>query len=116
MYGNEPPLWNEDLSGTTRLRVITNYLTRMRFCRADGLVDLESKTDVSSRGSDFQPWFSHPQRMTRGQPLVFGHWAALDGNCAESDVYALDTGCVWGRSLTMMRLEDKQVFSCSCAS
>ncbi|MFT5482496.1 MAG: bis(5'-nucleosyl)-tetraphosphatase (symmetrical) [Halieaceae bacterium] len=116
MYGNQPSRWDEELSGTTRLRVITNYLTRMRFCSEEGEVDLDSKTSVSSRGPDFQPWFSHPQRMTRGQPLIFGHWAALNGICAEGDVYALDTGCVWGRSLTMMRLEDKQIFSCSCAS
>lgn len=114
MYGNEPARWNDSLTGTTRLRVITNYLTRMRFCHPDGSLDLVSKTDSSEMGDEYRPWFEHPGKWQNQGTLLFGHWAALDGKCAGENIYALDTGCVWGRKLTAIRLEDKVLFNCQC--
>jgi bis(5'-nucleosyl)-tetraphosphatase (symmetrical) len=66
----------------------------------------------------YLPWFAHTERKTRDVRLLFGHWAALQGQAAADNVFALDTGCVWGRALTMMRLEDGRKFtlSCSCAA
>lgn len=105
MYGNQPAKWDKQLEGVERLRVITNYFTRMRFCKADGTLDLDTKDGIDSAPPGYAPWFSHPQRKTRGHRLIFGHWAALEGRCAEPDVDALDTGCVWGNCLTLLNVD-----------
>lgn len=114
MYGNLPAKWSKDLHGVPRLRLITNYFTRMRFCKADGTLELESKEGLDSAPKGFAPWFSHPQRKTRNVKLIFGHWAALEGNCDEPNVFALDTGCVWGNAMTLMNLDSEELLRCDC--
>ncbi|MNF26855.1 Bis(5'-nucleosyl)-tetraphosphatase, symmetrical [compost metagenome] len=115
MYGNEPAKWDKDLHGVTRLRVITNYFTRMRFCTADGTLDLKSKEGVASAPPGYAPWFSHKQRKTRGQKIIFGHWAALEGRCEEPGLFALDTGCVWGGALTLLNIDSGERHRCDCS-
>lgn len=114
MYGNEPTKWNSRLEGITRLRTITNYFTRMRFCTADGKLDLKSKEGLESAPEGYAPWFSHKNRKTRGQKIIFGHWAALEGNCEEPGIYALDSGCVWGNRMTLLNLDNDQRRHCDC--
>ncbi|WP_183165047.1 symmetrical bis(5'-nucleosyl)-tetraphosphatase [Azomonas macrocytogenes] len=114
MYGNQPVKWNKALVGIERLRIITNYFTRMRFCQADGTLDLVAKEGIDTAPEGFTPWFSHPNRKSRGHRLLFGHWAALEGHCDEPDVYALDTGCVWGNALTLMNLDNNETLRCDC--
>lgn len=114
MYGNEPKIWSDELNGDARWRLITNYFTRMRFCTAEGELELQTKAEAAEAPPGFLPWFSHTHRKTRDNKIIFGHWAALQGQANTPNVYALDTGCVWGGSLTAMRLEDEKIFSCSC--
>ncbi len=114
MYGNEPACWDSDLHGVTRLRVITNYFTRMRFCREDGTLDLKSKEGVGTAPAGYAPWFSWPSRKTRGQKIIFGHWAALEGKCDEPGLFALDSGCVWGGAMTLMNIDSGELHRCSC--
>ncbi|WP_101758214.1 symmetrical bis(5'-nucleosyl)-tetraphosphatase [Oceanicoccus sp. KOV_DT_Chl] len=114
MYGNEPATWDENLSGWTRLRVITNYFTRMRFCRADGELDFKHKLNSIDR-PDFLPWFAHHHRRTKNQQIIFGHWAALEGKTNTPNTHALDTGCVWGRSMSLMNLETQALHHCECS-
>jgi bis(5'-nucleosyl)-tetraphosphatase (symmetrical) len=104
-----------ELSAGQRARVIVSYLTRMRVCTADGRMDLAFKGPAEGTPAGFLPWFAHPERKTRDTKLLFGHWAALQGRADAPDVFALDTGCVWGKSLTMMRLEDGRKFAHACA-
>lgn len=111
MYGNEPAVWDNKLQGWARLRVITNYLTRMRFCNPEGVLDFDHKLTIIDK-PDFKPWFAYP-RDTR-QQIIFGHWAALQGQANSKGVFALDTGCVWGHDLTLMNLETQQMHRCSC--
>lgn len=115
MYGNEPAGWRKGLKGMKRLRVITNYFTRMRFCDPDGQLDLANKAAPNAVKVGFAPWFALHNRKTSVNRIIFGHWAALEGHASHPNVFALDTGCVWGGCLTLMRLEDQVRFQCSCS-
>lgn len=110
MYGNRPDLWQDDLQGWERLRCITNYFTRMRFCYADGRLNLRNKGTIDSHSDELMPWFRVPHRQNAKLNIIFGHWAALAGITHTPRVHALDTGCVWGYTLTAMRLEDEKRF------
>jgi bis(5'-nucleosyl)-tetraphosphatase (symmetrical) len=110
MYGDQPDSWNNELTGWDRLRVITNYLTRIRFCNEQGKMDLNVKEGLAAAPPGFKPWFAFEQISPKTH-ILFGHWAALEGFTGRVSVHALDTGCVWGRELTMMRLEDQKLFS-----
>ncbi|MEO8179662.1 MAG: symmetrical bis(5'-nucleosyl)-tetraphosphatase [Deltaproteobacteria bacterium] len=111
----EPDKLTEALSPVLRARVILSYFTRMRVCTADGRLDSSFKGAVADCPAGFLPWFAHAERKTRDQRVIFGHWAALGGRADAPNVFALDTGCAWGGSLTLMRLGDEQRFSCACS-
>lgn len=111
MYGNNPQLWSEQLEGFERLRLITNYFTRMRFCDQEGALDLNYKGTIANAPDNLYPWYAVPGRKDIDSDLLFGHWAALRGVCPHPRIHALDTGCLWGGQLTALRLQDKQRFS-----
>ncbi|MDF1764374.1 MAG: symmetrical bis(5'-nucleosyl)-tetraphosphatase [Oleibacter sp.] len=111
MYGNQPDRWEDSLTGMDRLRVIVNYLTRMRFLDQDNRMNLSAKEAADTAPEGFKPWFLQSAKQDKSTQILFGHWAAIEGITGVDNVYALDTGCVWGRRLTALRLEDKQVFS-----
>jgi bis(5'-nucleosyl)-tetraphosphatase (symmetrical) len=104
MYGDAPDRWSPDLKGSERLRFAVNCLTRLRFVDRKGRLLLAHKGAVADAPAGSMPWFRHPERATRSDALVFGHWSAL-GYLAEPGLRALDTGCVWGGSLTAIRLD-----------
>lgn len=115
MYGNEPMLWTPELSGPRRLRLIINVLTRIRFCAADGTLDLGTKESASAAPPGFFPWFEAPGRKTQGVPVAFGHWSTL-GLINRADLLALDTGCVWGGQLTAVLIDGhrREVIQVAC--
>ncbi len=109
MYGDEPSRWNDNLKGYERFRFTINAFTRMRFCSRDGKLNFTHQGKTAP--TNYLPWFKIPQRRTKNIDIIFGHWAAIEGKCDEPHVYALDTGCVWGGSLTALRLEDKKILT-----
>lgn len=111
MYGNQPSSWSEQLSGMDRYRVIVNYLTRMRFIDDQAHMDLKHKEEPGTQPKGYHPWFEFAPQEPRQTRLVFGHWAALQGHTGIPNVYAIDTGCVWGSQLTALRLDDQQHFA-----
>lgn len=104
MYGNKPNRWDPGLSGMDRWRFITNCFTRLRFCDLDGRLKLKEKGPPGSQSKGRLPWFAHPRRASSQQRIVFGHWSTL-GYLAGYNVWALDSGCLWGGALTMLRLD-----------
>jgi bis(5'-nucleosyl)-tetraphosphatase (symmetrical) len=105
MYGNTPAKWRSSLKGYERLRVITNALTRIRFCTPAGTMEFNSKEGFENGPKGYIPWFKTPKRKTKDALIYFGHWSTL-GLLRYQNVIGLDTGCVWGGKLTAMEIPD----------
>ncbi len=114
MYGDEPALWSDELQGMPRLRFITNCLTRLRYCDINGHLALEHKSEsgeiLHAAGREWMPWFAVPQRASREQLILFGHWSRLQ-RCywPAHRVWGLDTGCVWGGRLSALHLHSRRL-------
>lgn len=104
MPGNTPVQWSGKLTGTKRLRFIVNAFTRMRMVYPDGRLALRFSGPPSKANESLLPWFSVKKRKARTTRIIFGHWSAL-GFKQTSKLISLDTGCVWGRRLTAVRLD-----------
>jgi bis(5'-nucleosyl)-tetraphosphatase (symmetrical) len=115
MYGDKPDRWQNDLTAWDRYRLIVNAFTRLRFCYPDGCAEFTHKGAPGSQPSPLIPWFAVPARKSRTARIVFGHWSLL-GLWNEDGVIGLDTGCLWGRKLTGVRLsgDRREFFSVDC--
>lgn len=115
MYGNQPDTWTDDLASLDRLRVITNALTRLRICSSKGRMEFQFKGELHNVPRGYHAWFEVPVRASHDCTVIFGHWSAL-GLMLRDNLMALDTGCLWGGSLTAIRLLDRQVFQVACVA
>ncbi len=115
LYDNQPNVWSDDLAGIEQLRFIFNCFTRMRFCDKEGRLDFKNNGGMGSQPAYVLPWFEVQHRKTANTKLIFGHWAAL-GYYTEQNCFAIDTGCIWGRELTAIRLDGDTVQRFSVAS
>jgi diadenosine tetraphosphatase ApaH/serine/threonine PP2A family protein phosphatase len=64
VFGNTAVRWRDDLIGIERHRVIVNALTRLRYCSAEGVMDLKTKEGLDSAPEGVMPWFDVPGRRT----------------------------------------------------
>ena len=113
LYGNKPSRWDPELSGHERIRFIVNAFTRMRFCDKDAQLELTHKGEPGTQAQHLMPWFEHPDLDTGGNDILFGHWSTLD-RCSRKDIHALDTGCIWGGSLSAFELTSRTTTSLDC--
>jgi len=113
MYGNQPDRWEDRLEGWDRLRVIINALTRLRVCTADGQMDFQHKGDPANAPDGYMPWFDVPERKSAKMAIVCGHWSTLGVRISQY-LLAIDGGCLWGRQMCAVRLEDRRVFQINC--
>ena len=104
MYGNGPGVWRADLPAEERWRYTINALTRMRYCDRYGGLDLTHSGPPGSQPRHLKPWFDIVDRKARASHVIFGHWSAL-GLLTRADVTGLDTGCVWGGTLTAIQVD-----------
>jgi bis(5'-nucleosyl)-tetraphosphatase (symmetrical) len=117
LYGDEPDHWDDELKGEERLRFIVNCFTRLRYLDAEGRLALRAKgSPKKAQSKSLIPWFEAQGARWRGSRIVFGHWSTL-GFFKNADVTGIDTGCVWGDSLTALRLDvaDAHPVNVSCA-
>jgi bis(5'-nucleosyl)-tetraphosphatase (symmetrical) len=114
MYGNRPERWTDALVGSDRDRFVINALTRLRFCRNDGSVDMKLKGRPGSQPEGWVPWFDVPGRASEGTRVIFGHWSTL-GLLQRPQLLGLDSGCVWGGALTARSLDDERCWQEPCA-
>lgn len=114
MYGNAPARWDETLSGHDRLRVIVNAMTRLRACTAQGEMEFSHKGHPRELPAPWLPWYAVPGRRSEGEPILFGHWSSLGLLHDAHNVWCLDGGCLWGRCLTALRLDDRRLFHVPC--
>jgi len=114
LYGSEPREWNESLTGPDRTRVIVNAMTRMRFCTESGEMEFRAKGSFDAAPPGFRAWFDIPGRRSTDATVICGHWSAL-GLRMQPGLIALDSGCIWGGSLSAVRIGDRRVFQVPCA-
>jgi len=113
MYGDEPDRWSSDVSGIERWRYSINCFTRLRYCDSHGRLALKEKGSPQQQ-RHLTPWFRVAGRRSAGLRIIFGHWSTL-GRYQGDGVYCLDSGCVWGGSMTALRLEgEPEWFSVLC--
>jgi len=111
MYGDKPTTWSDSLSGWPRYRIITNILTRLRYCDKLGRPALNAKGAPGSQAKHLMPWYEVPDRKTKDETLIFGHWSTLPhaGRKAINNTYAIDSGCLWGGYLTAIKIGKKKI-------
>ncbi len=109
MYGDEPSLWQDAKSEQQQWRFTINACTRMRYCQANGALSLQEK-GCPMQQSGLVPWYEFWRTKVHPE-LFFGHWAALNGYSPVQNIHALDTGCVWGNTLTAYCIERQQRYS-----
>ncbi|NOY73754.1 MAG: symmetrical bis(5'-nucleosyl)-tetraphosphatase [Gammaproteobacteria bacterium] len=114
MYGNQPDQWREDLHSWSRLRFITNTITRLRYCDQKGRQVLSEKGPLGSQAKGLMPWYEVPGRASRDHTILFGHWAALGAGQQQQRVFSLDSGCAWGGAITALCLDDFEYHSTPC--
>lgn len=117
IYGNKPDTWSNDLQGWERLRCITNFFTRVRFCDQNGRMEFSEKGPPGSQPEGWQPWYEVYNRKSTDLKIIFGHWSThklADTGVGGNNVFPIDTGCLWGGELTAFRLEDAALFQLNC--
>jgi bis(5'-nucleosyl)-tetraphosphatase (symmetrical) len=121
MYGNQPAAWDAQLTGHTRLRVIVNALTRLRYCTVEGAMAFETPAMglPTDNAEGLMPWFDAPHRRTANVTVAFGHWSTLGWLPDRPNLLSLDSGCVWGGKLSALRLgatvSDRELIQVQCA-
>jgi bis(5'-nucleosyl)-tetraphosphatase (symmetrical) len=107
--GGDVAPWAETLTGAARVNAILSYLVRARTLWADGSINASFDGAPSEAPAGATPWFLMPAPQWADHVAVFGHWASLGLDLGKRHI-ALDSGCVWGRALSAVRLEDRAVF------
>jgi len=118
MFGKEVDHYDEKMSEVEKQRYILSSFIRMRFCYDDGRLEFRQKGAPNPKLMEqkgLKPWFASPVRKKIDLKVIFGHWSTL-GIYRDDAVCCLDTGCVWGATMTAMRLDgEEEIVQVKCA-
>ena len=111
IFNNPFSKFSKKMSRIDRIIFFANALTRIRACNDKGKIDFNFKGRINEIPKKLNAWFNYENSIIgENSQLIFGHWAAIKGKTKKKDIFGLDTGCVWGDKLTIMRLEDNKRF------
>lgn len=89
---------------------IVNSLTRMRFCKPNLGLEFQCKdTPEVAKNYGLIPWFELCKTISNNETIIFGHWAALNGESKKENIIALDTGCVWNGALSLIDVDKPSI-------
>lgn len=99
--------WIEDLKWLTRVRAIDKNNKPIGWF----------KGEPSDLPETISPWYERYGEVIRRREktdewpdlLCYGHWAAF-GIQGHQSTYGLDSGCIWGRHLSALRIEGRQLY------
>ena len=106
--GGDPPRWSETLTGAARVNGVLSYLVRARTLWGDSTINHQFDGPPAAAPDGAIPWFLFPDPAWADHVAVFGHWASLGLDLGPRHI-ALDSGCVWGKALSAIRLDDRTV-------
>ena len=111
VFNNSFSKFSKKMSEIDKIIFFVNALTRIRACNHKGEIDFNFKGRINEIPKELNAWFNFKNSIFSGNSqLIFGHWAAIKGKTKKENIFGLDTGCVWGDKLTIMRLEDNKRF------
>lgn len=107
IYSNKPSKWKTELHSFQRYTFIINAFTRMRFCSPKGHLNFTESGYKGKSTKNRKPWIHFPNASLNNYRIIFGHWSAL-GLINTPNLLSLDTGCVWGREMTLAKIPKSQ--------
>ncbi len=110
MYGDQPNYWDGRLKGWNRLRTITNFMTRVRYCNNQGVMSFSEKGPPGTQVARMKPWYEITSRKSQNTTIAFGHWSTL-GHLHDYNIISTDTGCLWGGMLTAVQIEKDKLIT-----
>ena len=106
--GGKAPDWDPALTGEARWRAALSYFVRARMLHtATGTIVSDYDGGPKGAPPGTTPWFAMPAKWNTSV-AVFGHWAALGLDVGPQHI-GLDSGCVWGKALTAIRLDNRSI-------
>ena len=111
IYSNNPTKWSNKLTKIQKQRFTINAFTRMRFCSPKKHLNFSESGYIGKSRKNRLPWFEFTNDDFTNYRIIFGHWSAL-GLLNTRQHLALDTGCVWGKHMTLAKIPknpDKKV-------
>jgi bis(5'-nucleosyl)-tetraphosphatase (symmetrical) len=104
------PRWRASIGGDERIAAAVSVFTRARVVGPDGEPELGFTGPPEAAPDGCKPWFEGSDIVERGMRVVFGHWAQL-GLHRSGGALCLDSGCVYGGSLTAWCPDDGRMIS-----